>query len=228
LRNCPPSTGNSRSPAEISYSLSVIVTGKGVLKKVRACNLRLLSKHLLIVCQTRNILFHSLSDPLPQQKPLKKECDISISPHIIGAGSPLSFRIDTELLNGPCLLLGKSVPLVISVTKLGNWHCPIVLNEFQTMLVERTQVKAQGVTESSISTWIVQSTANMNYPIGLAESEMDSMAKLRESMYSRYLLPPGLTPSFEVCNIKRTYRLNVRLGFLVGSYKVSEDDRELS
>lgn len=88
------------------------------------------------------------------------------------------------------------------------------------MLVEKTQVKAQGITESSTSTWIVQSSANMDYPVALTKSPAGTVVTLRDSIYSQYPLPPGLTSSFEVCNIKRTYRLIVRLGFLIGDYQV--------
>lgn len=88
------------------------------------------------------------------------------------------------------------------------------------MLIEKTQVKVQGTTESSVSTWIVQSSANINYSIGLANAPTGSTATLGDSLYCDYILPPGLTSGFEVCNITRTYRLVVRLGFLVGNSQV--------
>ena len=142
-----------------------------------------------------------------------------VNPQIV-CGSPLSFKIDIELQNGPCLLLNQPIPLKIDITKHGNVCCGIILNEFQTMLVEKTQVKAQGITESSTSTWIVQSSANMDYPVALEKSRAGKVVTLRDSIYSQHALPPGLTSSFEVCNIKRTYRLIVRLGFLIGDYQV--------
>lgn len=150
---------------------------------------------------------------------MKQECVLMVNPQIV-SGSPLSFKIDTELQNGPCLLLNQPIPLKIDITKHGNVCCGIILNEFQTMLVEKTQVKAQGITESSTSTWIVQSSANMDYPVALAKSRAGKVVTLRDSIYSQHPLPPGLTSSFEVCNIKRTYRLIVRLGFLIGDYQV--------
>ncbi|CAG7924861.1 unnamed protein product [Penicillium olsonii] len=201
MRRSPPSTGDSDSIAEIKYSLTVSVTGKSVVKK------------------TRDVQFKYLSDPLPQQKPLKQACELTVNPHIV-AGFPLSFQINTELLNGPCLLLNQSIPLKVDIMKQGDVHCGIILSEFQTMLVEKTQVKAQGVNESATSTWIVQSTANMNYPVSLANSPSGTVSTLRDAIYCNHPLPPGLTSSFEVCNIKRTYRLFVRLGFLIGDQKV--------
>ena len=75
---------------------------------------------LLIIIKTRNIPFHSFADPLPSQQPFKQQCFISINPHILTNDSPLSFRVDTELRNGPCLFLGNPIPLSIKVTKLGD------------------------------------------------------------------------------------------------------------
>ena len=91
------------------------------------------------------------------------------------------------------------------------------------MLVETTQVKVQGTTESSTSTWIVQSMANINYPIGLADALTDTTVSLRDVIWANNRLPPEVTSSFEVCNIKRTYKLNLRLAFLVGESKVNTE-----
>lgn len=178
---------------------------------------------LLIITKTCNIPFHSFEDPLPSQKPFKQQCFISINPHILDSDSPLSFRVDTELQNGPCLLLGNSIPLSIKITKLGDSQCKVFLSAFQTMLVETTQVKVQGTTESSTSTWIVQSMANINYPIGLADAPTDTTVSLRDVIWANNRLPPEVTSSFEVCNIKRMYKLNLRLAFLVGESKVNTE-----
>ncbi|OQE41943.1 hypothetical protein PENCOP_c004G03566 [Penicillium coprophilum] len=95
------------------------------------------------------------------------------------------------------------------------------------MLVEATHVKAQGTSESSTSTWIVQSMANLNYPIGLEDAPGDSTADLNDTLWANNRLPPEVTSSFEVCNIKRTYKLNLRLAFLVGDFKLQTVIRDL-
>jgi hypothetical protein len=162
-----------------------------------------------------------LPDPTPDQKPLRRQSSFSVNPHILGGESPLSFRIDTELQNGPYLLLDESIPLNIKVTKLGDSRCNILLSAFQTMLVEMTHVTVQGTSESSTSTWIVQSMANINYPIGLDDAPGDSTVNLNNTLWINNQLPPEVTSSFEVCNIKRTYELHLRLAFLVGHSKVN-------
>ncbi|CAG8154228.1 unnamed protein product [Penicillium nalgiovense] len=228
LSKTPPSIGDSKSLAEIKYSLGVVVSGKSAVKKVSNCPLspaiiqqRIALNSLLIIIKTRYIIFHSFSDPIPNHKPYKQNCFISINPHILDNDSPLSLKIDIELQNGPCLLLGNSIPLSITVTKLGHSRCKILLSAFQTMLVETTQVKAQGTPESSTSTRIVQSMANMNYPIGLEDAPTNSRVSLRDTIWAGSRLPPEITSSFEVCNIKRMYKLSLRLAFLVGQFKVT-------
>lgn len=146
---------------------------------------------------------------------------MNLSPQILDTELPLSFRIDTELQNGPCLLLDCPIPLSIKITKLGDSYCNILLDGFQTMLIETTQVKAQGRVESSTNTWIVQTAANMNYPIELADASNSSTVFLNDLLWANNRLSAGPTSSFEVCNIKRTYKLSIRLGFLVGNHKVT-------
>jgi hypothetical protein len=63
--------------------------------------------------------------------------------------------------------------------------------------------------------------ANMNYPIGLDDAPTNSTVSLRDTIWANSRLPPEITSSFEVCNIKRMYKLNLRLAFLVGQSKVN-------
>ncbi|KAJ5445625.1 hypothetical protein N7491_001707 [Penicillium cf. griseofulvum] len=166
---------------------------------------------------------YSLSVVVTGKNKVKKHrSSISVNPHILGSESPLSFIIDAKLRNGPFLLLNDSIPLSIKITKLGDSRCNILLSAFQTMLVEMTHAEVQGTSESSTSTWIVQSMANVNYPIGLEDAPGDSMVNLNDIIWVNNRLPPEVTSSFEVCNIKRTYKLHLRLAFLVGDSKSSE------
>ncbi|KAJ5502638.1 hypothetical protein N7463_005512 [Penicillium fimorum] len=80
------------------------------------------------------------------------------------------------------------------------------------MLVETTHVKAQGTSESSTS---------------LKDALGDSTVNLNDILWANHRLPPEVTSSFEVCNIKRTYKLNLRLAFLVGHSKLQTVIRDL-
>lgn len=43
-------------------------------------------------------------------------------------------------------------------------------------------------------------------------------------IWASHTLPSALTPSFAICNIKRDYQLEVRLGFRMGLSKVHHQD----
>jgi hypothetical protein len=89
------------------------------------------------------------------------------------------------------------------------------------MLVETTEVRAQGMTQKCVKPWIVDSTARINHLIRFEEATADLVSSMKNHPCFNKRLPSELTSSFEVCNIKRTYKLDVRLGFLLGYSKVS-------
>lgn len=66
--------------------------------------------------------------------------------------------------------------------------------------------------------------ANINYPISLTDAPTDTTVSLRDAIWANNRMPPEVTASFEVCNIKRTYKLNLRLAFLVGESKVNTEE----
>jgi hypothetical protein len=143
---------------------------------------------------------------------------------MLAVGTPLFlFRIDIGLLDGPCLTLNSPIPLRIQITKLPGLNYDILLSEFQTMLVETTEVRAQGTTQKCVKLYIVDSTARINHLIRFEETTVDLISSMRNHSCFRKRVPFEVTSSFEVCNIKRTYRLDVRLGFLLGNSKASTD-----
>jgi hypothetical protein len=106
-----------------------------------------------------------VSDFQPLQQPYSKTQCISLAPERLGSIEELSWQVDVELLNGPYLVLGHSIPLRIHLTKLCDDDCHIWLNDYQSMLIETTQVRAQSSSESSNRFWIVQTMASMKRKI---------------------------------------------------------------
>lgn len=129
-------------------------------------------------------------------------------------------QIDTRLSNGPSLSLGHSLPLGIEITKFGDCNCQVFLKEFQTMLIETTQIRAEGSYESFDRFWLIQTTANMKQAIFPDFVPSGFTACLPEELWASHRLPSSLAPNFEICNIKKTYQLEVRLGLEVSFPKV--------
>lgn len=147
-----------------------------------------------------------------------------LDPNFAGPKSSMTWQIEAELLNGPWLLLGQALPLNIKIKKLHAGDCQIYLHDFQTQLVETTQLHACGFGEISKHSWIIQTMANMEQKICTDNNPFGTEIILPSVIWSSHTLPSALTPSFEICNIKRDYQLEVRLGFRMGLSKVHYKD----
>lgn len=143
-----------------------------------------------------------------------------VAPKLAGSTVPLTWEVETELLNGPWLLLGQTLPLHIKIKKLHGEERRIYLNSFQTQLIETTQIHAQGFSEISKHSWIIQSMANMEQKVCADESAFGAVTVLSNEMWASHALPSALTSSFEICNIKRSYQLEIQIGLRVGLSKV--------
>lgn len=96
------------------------------------------------------------------------------------------------------------------------------------MLFETTDVRAKGRSESHTRSWVVQTMANLQQPFvpeirdsGETGGGEELVFSLDKGLWSRYLVPPFLSPTFETSNIRRGYRLEIRLGIGFGGNNVS-------
>jgi len=170
--------------------------------------------------QTHDISFLPLSQLNAPQSPFKKREYLNIDSDSSGSSTSLLWQIEMELLNGPYLLIGQHIPLRVNITKLRGHDCEVWLNEFQTMLIETTQTKAQSFTNTYCRSWTVQTVANMKRKLCGEDVPVWTTIDLPKAIWMANVLSLAITPSFEVCNIKRTYELEIRLGLQVGFVKV--------
>ncbi|KAL5050277.1 hypothetical protein BDW71DRAFT_203676 [Aspergillus fruticulosus] len=210
LRKLPPSTGAGSSPEEIKYVLEASVRRDGIILGAKKAT------------ETRRITRNT-----------------SAGSKILSA--PLTYEVTAKLLNGPFLFLGQPIPLAVELTSLdtdtdtvprsrASTPIPISLHDFQTMLIETTEIRARGMAETITQFRIVQTMANMRHPlIHTSDNGSNSVTGNRASVlrlrldgiiWSRYFIPPSLTPSFETCNISHSYKLDIRLGIGFGRNNV--------
>lgn len=143
-----------------------------------------------------------------------------VAPKLTGSTGPLTWQVEAELLNGPWLLLGQALPLCIRIKKLHGEDCKILLHDFQTILIETTQVHARGSVELFKRSWVIQTMANMEQKICNDDSSSGAVTELSNEIWASHALPSALTSSFEICNIKRNYQLEVHLGLQIELSKV--------
>ncbi|KAL4873122.1 hypothetical protein BDV12DRAFT_192621 [Aspergillus spectabilis] len=211
LRRLPPSSGNGTKPEEIKYSLEATVRQDGLI-----CG-----THKAI----QDIYYHSISFimfPLHGQNALTDSKRItcsadSSSGFLAPPSSTCSAR--ATLLNGPYLLLGQPISLAVDIIDLNERSTSISLHDFQSMLLETTEVRARGSTETFMRSWVMQTMANLRQPLVPHEAHTEirgPVLSLDDSLWSRHCVPLFLTPTFETCNISRSYKLEIRLGIGLG------------
>ncbi|KAL5000666.1 hypothetical protein BDV10DRAFT_192704 [Aspergillus recurvatus] len=167
LRKLPPSTGADSSPEEIKYVLEASVRRDGIIRGTRKA--------------TRDIYVYpvpTIARPLNSQATQTETRRITRSP---SAGSkllspPLTYEVTAKLLYGPFLLLGQPIPLAVELTSLdtntdtvprsrASMPIPISLHDFQTMLIETTELRARGTAEPHTQFRVVQTVANLRHPL---------------------------------------------------------------
>lgn len=143
------------------------------------------------------------------------------------------YQVDVEVANGACLLLDHPIPLNVHITKLRNntpadHDAHVFFNDFQSMLIETTHVRAKTSTETSEPCHIVQTMSNMRRLVFPADTPAGARTSLHNDIPIIAGLPRAVTSTFEMCNITRSYKLEIRLGFQFGVEKVSRKRRTIS
>lgn len=134
---------------------------------------------------------------------------------------PLTYEIQAELVNGPFVLLGHPIALSVKVTNINDEKPDVSLRDFQSMLIETTDIRAHGIMQSATRSWIIQTITNLGQPFLSAVPASGMVMTLDDAVWSRHRLPHCLTPTFETCNVTRSYKLEIRLGIEFGRNNVS-------
>ncbi|GFF41805.1 hypothetical protein IFM46972_06665, partial [Aspergillus udagawae] len=141
---------------------------------------------------------------------------VILNPGNLEKSPPTSYQIDVRLSDGACLLLGEPIPLSVYMTRINGPACDPILNDFQSMLIETTEVRAHGSAETDIQLHVLQTVSNMHKRPYVYGTSAGSTMRLEDDLWKHHRLPRTLTPTFETCNISRSYKLQIRLGFGFG------------
>ncbi|EYE91870.1 uncharacterized protein EURHEDRAFT_463772 [Aspergillus ruber CBS 135680] len=205
LRKLPPSSGDKTTPEEIKYFLEATVRPDGILCRTQKA--------------TRDVYFRHVSTISHILPSLTGKETVTCSSGSNSSLSPLTCEIEAKLLNGPFLLLGQPISLNVDVIKLNLDECKsgVFLHNFQTMLIETTEVRARDSMEVHTRSCVIQTTTRVQYE---PRCMVGSTLSFDDSLWSRHCVPLHLTPTFETCNISRSYKLEIRLGIEFGRNNV--------
>ncbi|KAH1758096.1 hypothetical protein KXX09_002832 [Aspergillus fumigatus] len=132
-------------------------------------------------------------------------------------GEPLRVSADARLPNPSILTCNEPIPLRLLVRKVSESFETIFLQMLQIELISYTHVLAHDLRRTEGGSWVLLSRSNMSIPLGRGGDPAGTEWTLDPSMWNRIPLPSSVAPSFETCNISRTYELEVRIGLSHGS-----------
>lgn len=133
---------------------------------------------------------------------------------------PPALSVDTRLPNPPILTCNEPIPLRILVKKLNDAPETVFLQMLQIELIAYTHIRAHDLRRTQAGSWVIVSTSNMSMPLGSPSDPAGTEWTIQPGFWDHIPLPNTVAPSFETCNISRTYELEVRIGFTYGSHGV--------
>ncbi len=145
----------------------------------------------------------------------KKSSIFSRSPNPTDPEPP-RVSVDARLPNPSILTCNEPVPLRLMAKKLNDSPDTIFLQMLQIELIAYTKILAHDLTRQENSSWVVMSRSNMGLALGQPSDAPGTEWTLDPKLWSTLPLPNSVAPSFETCNIERTYELEVRVGLTHG------------
>lgn len=122
-----------------------------------------------------------------------------------------SVLVDARLPSPSILVCREPLPLRVIIKKQNASQEYVFLVGLQVDLIGTTQVRAQDIMRHELSTFPILSLQGLTRPVGEPGDKPGTETLLDDTLWDRIPLPPTVTPSFHICNLTRTYELEVRV-----------------
>lgn len=129
---------------------------------------------------------------------------------------PPTLGIDIRLPNPPIITCNEPLPLRILIRKLAASSEPVYLQMLQIELIAFTKIRAHDLRATEYGSWVILSLSNMRARLGNPTDKVGTELVLDNKYWKDLPLPNTVAPSFETCNISRSYELEVRIGLTCG------------
>ncbi|KAF2494223.1 arrestin [Lophium mytilinum] len=139
------------------------------------------------------------------------------------SSAPPRFTVDARLPNPAVLTCNEEIPLKILVKSLSERTKNVYLQSLQIELIGYTKVRAHEVHRTESNSWIINTMSNMAIPLGDPTDPVGTEVAINPEYWSGKTLPNTVAPSFETCNISRSYELEIRVGLGYGTYEHGRD-----
>jgi hypothetical protein len=125
-------------------------------------------------------------------------------------------EIDARLPSPAILTCNAPLPLRIISRKLNESPESVFLMTLQVSLFGHTEVRAQDVARTETNTWVLMSLTGLSLPLGKTTDALRTETVIDENLWNRIKLPNTVAPSFQTCNLARSYELEVKVGLGYG------------
>lgn len=129
---------------------------------------------------------------------------------------PPLLQVEARLPVNTIITCNEPLPLRVLVQKLNPTPALVYLSTLQIELIARTHVRAHGLKRVETSSLILTSKSNMTVRIGSSNDEAHVMWVVPSWLWDNIPLPDSVPPSFDTCNISRTYELDLTIGLTHG------------
>lgn len=124
--------------------------------------------------------------------------------------------IDVRLPTPAIITCNEDLPMRIVLKRLNASSEPLFLQSLHIQLHGTTRIKANEIFRDESSNWVVVSKSNMGLPLQSSKAkeatEQGEEIILDSGFWRKHPLPNSVSPSFETCNISRSYELEVHVG----------------
>lgn len=128
-----------------------------------------------------------------------------------------SASVDIRLPDPAILTCNQHIPLSIVFKKLNSSKHVIFLQSLQISLLGDTNIRAHELYRVEQISWVLLSKSNMNIKIGNESDAEGTETVLDDQLWRSIPLPSSVAPSFDSCNISRSYKIDVRVGLSYSS-----------
>ncbi|KAK2736420.1 hypothetical protein FQN57_000753 [Myotisia sp. PD_48] len=122
------------------------------------------------------------------------------------------YCVDARLPTPAILTCHEPVPLRVILKKLSPGRGAIFLQVLQIELIGYTHVRAHDLKRSESGSWVLVSRSNIGRQLCNGNEPVGHEYILDAGMWNRTPIPPSVAPSFDTCNLSRTYELEIRIG----------------
>ncbi|KAI4195257.1 MAG: hypothetical protein LQ348_002484 [Seirophora lacunosa] len=125
---------------------------------------------------------------------------------------PPNICIDGRLPDPAIITCNQPLPLKVMITKLNDSSAALYLQLLQIELVAKTRVRAHYLLRDNLTSTVIISKSNMRTRL----PENDKTMQIDKGYWSTIHLPNNVAPTFDTCNISRSYELRIKVGLQHG------------